>query len=86
MLKMFECIFTRETLKERSQKEIRRMAAPLISQRSFSLQLIVVSDVWWMFRPWGQPLPCSTGKPVGNPLLWRQPRLPPASFRLRPEA
>ena len=27
MLKIFECIFTRETLKERSQKEIRRMQA-----------------------------------------------------------
>ena len=25
MLKIFECIFTRKTLKERSQKEIRRM-------------------------------------------------------------
>ena len=27
MLKIFECIFTRETLKERAQKEIRRMQA-----------------------------------------------------------
>ena len=29
MLKIFECIFTRETLKERSQEEIRRTQAKM---------------------------------------------------------
>ena len=29
MLKIFECIFTRETLKERSQKECQRMQAKM---------------------------------------------------------